>query len=261
MAFNKSIKLTLVQYDLFWKNRRKNLSYVDQLIEGVSPTDIILLPEMFNTGFCPEFSQLAESMSGPTVKWMIKKSKEKKCSIVGSLMIKEEGKIYNRLIWASNGRKVQIYDKRHLFSLAKEDKIITKGGKRLFIKEKGWKILPLICYDLRFPVFSRNDTDYDLLVYIANWPIKRIDSWKALLKARSIENQCITIGVNRIGTDGNGIIFDGNSMGFDAFGKKIISTIKNREQVKTIVLKKQNLKLQRRQMNFLKDRDLFTLRS
>lgn len=259
MSFNKPIKISLIQCNLFWKDVKKNLSHLDKLLKNIHSTDIIILPEMFNTGFCPEFSDFAETMNGITINWMLKKSKEKNCSIVGSLMIKENRKIYNRLIWVSSKNKIQTYDKRHLFSLANEQKTITKGVKKLFIQEKGWKIFPLICYDLRFPVFSRNSNDYDLLIYIANWPVKRIDSWKTLLKARAIENQCFTLGVNRVGSDNNGVFFDGQSMVFDAFGKKITTIPKNKEQTKTVVLKKEKLELQRRQMNFLKDRDLFTI--
>jgi len=186
-------------------------------------------------------------------------SKKKKCVIAGSLMINEEGKVYNRLVWISKDGQISTYDKRHLFSLIEEERHISKGDKRLIVELEGWKICPLICYDLRFPVFSRNNGDYDLLIYLANWPIKRIDAWDTLLKARSIENQCFTIGVNRVGEDGNGIPFNGYTKVFDAFGKELFSAKENMEEVLQIEINLDDLKLKRRQMNFLQDRDNFTL--
>jgi predicted amidohydrolase len=174
-------------------------------------------------------------------------------------MINEEGKVYNRLVWISKDGQISTYDKRHLFSLIEEERHISKGDKRLIVELEGWKICPLICYDLRFPVFSRNNGDYDLLIYLANWPIKRIDAWDTLLKARSIENQCFTIGVNRVGEDGNGIPFNGYTKVFDAFGKELFSAKENMEEVLQIEINLDDLKLKRRQMNFLQDRDNFTL--
>jgi len=214
---------------------------------------------MFNTAFCPKSTHLAETMAGRTVSWMKEISKNKHCAIAGSLMVEEKAKVYNRLVWISRKEIIYTYDKHHLFSLIKEEKSITKGDGRLLVEIEGWKICPLICYDLRFPVFSRNDIDYDVLVYLANWPVKRIDAWDTLLKARSIENQCYTIGVNRIGEDGNGISCNGHSSVFDAFGKKVLSSIENKEEVLQIEICLDDLKLKRRQMNFLKDRDNFTI--
>jgi predicted amidohydrolase len=198
-------------------------------------------------------------MNGKSVSWMKEISKKKKCAIAGSLMINEEGKVYNRLVWISKDGQISTYDKRHLFSLIEEERHISKGDKRLIVELEGWKICPLICYDLRFPVFSRNNGDYDLLIYLANWPIKRIDAWDTLLKARSIENQCFTIGVNRVGEDGNGIPFNGYTKVFDAFGKELFSAKENMEEVLQIEINLDDLKLKRRQMNFLQDRDNFTL--
>ena len=151
------------------------------------------------------------------------------------------------------------YDKRHLFSLVKENEMISKGKKRLIIEINGWKICPLICYDLRFPVFSRNTIDYDILIYLANWPIKRIDAWDALLKARAIENQCYTIGVNRVGEDGNGIAFNGHSQVFDAFGKALLPINQNKDDILQIQISIDELRLKRQKINFLKDRDRFSL--
>ena len=254
-----SLNITLIQTSLFWENVEKNLSHFDKLISEISNTDIILLPEMFNTAFYPKSNHLAETMEGETVSWMKEIAKNKKSAIAGTLMVKENEKVFNRLVWISKNETIHTYDKHHLFSLIKEERYITKGEERLIIEEQGWKICPLICYDLRFPVFSRNDVDYDLLIYLANWPIKRIDSWDTLLKARSIENQCYTIGVNRVGEDGKGIPFNGHSKIFDAFGKELLSATENKEEILQIEISLDDLKLKRIQMNFLQDRDDFTL--
>ena len=254
-----SLNITLIQTSLFWENVEKNLSHFDKLISEISDTDIILLPEMFNTAFCPKSNHLAETMEGETVSWMKEIAKNKNSAIAGTLMVKEGEKVFNRLVWISKNGTIHTYDKHHLFSLIKEERYISKGTGRLIVEEDGWRICPLICYDLRFPVFSRNDVDYDLLIYLANWPIKRIDAWDTLLKARSIENQCYTIGVNRIGSDGNRIVFNGHSKVFDAFGKELISANEDFEEVIQIEISSHDLKLKRRQMNFLKDRDKFTL--
>ena len=254
-----SLNITLIQTSLFWENVEKNLCHFDKLISKISDTDIILLPEMFNTAFCPNSNQLAETMEGKTVSWMKEVVKNKNSAIAGTLMVKEGGKIFNRLVWISKNGTIQTYDKYHLFSLIKEERYITKGEKRLIIQEQCWKICPLICYDLRFPVFSRNDVDYDLLIYLANWPVKRIDAWDTLLKARSIENQCYVIGLNRVGKDGNGIPFNGHSKVFDAFGKELLSATDNKEKILQIEISLDDLKLKRRQMNFLQDRDDFIL--
>jgi len=254
-----SLNITLIQTSLFWENVEKNLSHFDKLISEISDTDIILLPEMFNTAFCPKSNHLAETMEGETVSWMKEIAKNKNSAIAGTLMVKEGARVFNRLVWISKNGTIHTYDKHHLFSLIKEERYISKGTGRLIVEEDGWRICPLICYDLRFPVFSRNDVDYDVLIYLANWPVKRIEAWDTLLKARSIENQCYTIGVNRVGKDGNGIPFNGHSKVFDAFGKKLLSATKNIEEVLQIEISLDDLKLKRRQMNFLQDRDDFTL--
>ena len=254
-----SLNITLIQTYLFWENVEKNLSHFDKLISEISNTDIILLPEMFNTAFSPKSNHLAETMDGKTVSWMTEIAKNKKCTIAGTLMVKENEKVFNRLVWIAKNGNIHTYDKHHLFSLINEERFIAKGEERLIIEEQSWKICPLICYDLRFPVFSRNDVDYDLLIYLANWPVKRIDSWDTLLKARSIENQCYTIGVNRVGEDGNGIPFNGHSKIFDAFGKELLSATENKEEILHIDISLDDLKLKRVQMNFLQDRDDFTL--
>jgi len=255
----QNLNFSIIQSNIFWENVDKNLLHFEQLISKIAETDIILLPEMFNTAFCPKSSHLAETMEGKTINWMREVSKQKNCSIAGTLMVIEKNKVFNRLVWISENGELHTYDKHHLFSLIKEERYISKGNGRLIVEEKGWKICPLICYDLRFPVFSRNDVDYDLLIYLANWPVKRIDAWDTLLKARSIENQCYTIGINRVGEDGNEIPFSGHSKVFDSFGKELFSAIENKEEVLQVSLSLDDLKLKRRQMNFLQDRDDFTL--
>ncbi len=255
----QDLHIACIQANLYWKDVAKNLAHFSSLISEITTADVILLPEMFNTSFCPKENDLAETMDGKTVSWMKEKSLEKKCAIAGTLMIKEHGKVYNRLVWVSKNGSLHTYDKRHLFSLIKEERTIAKGSTRLIIEEQGWKICPLICYDLRFPVFSRNNVDYDILIYLANWPIKRIDAWDTLLKARAIENQSYTIGVNRIGEDGNNIPFNGHSKVFDAFGKELAAGIENKEEILQVKISLDDLKLKRRQMNFLQDRDNFNL--
>ncbi len=255
----KNLNFSLIQSNIFWEDVDKNLLNFEKLISKIPETDIILLPEMFNTAFCPKSNHLAETMEGKTISWMRGISKQKNCSIAGTLMVIENNKVFNRLVWISARSEIHIYDKHHLFSLIKEERYISKGEGRLIIELEGWKICPLICYDLRFPVFSRNNVDYDLLIYLANWPIKRIDAWDTLLKARSIENQCYTVGVNRVGEDENGISFCGYSKVFDPFGKELFSARENKTEVLQVSLSLDDLKLKRRQMNFLQDRDRFTL--
>jgi len=255
----KNLVITIIQSNLFWENSAANLANFEKVISKIKETSIILLPEMFNTAFCPKSNHLAERMDGKTISWMKDISKTKDCAISGTLMIKEGENIFNRLVWISKKGTIQTYDKHHLFSLIKEERYISKGKGRLIIELEGWKICPLICYDLRFPVFSRNDVEYDALIYLANWPVKRIDSWDTLLKARSIENQCYTIGVNRVGKDGNEIPFNGHSKVFNAFGEELFSATENREEILQFEISLDDLKLKRRQMNFLQDRDDFRL--
>lgn len=253
----KNLNISLIQSNLFWEDLNKNLSHFEELISKISETDIILLPEMFNTAFCPQSTHLAETMEGETISWMKEISKNKNCAISGTLMIEENGKVYNRLLWISKRGNVSTYDKSHLFSFVKENKSITKGETRLIVEIAGWKICPLICYDLRFPVFSRNNVDYDILIYLSNWPVMRIDAWETLLKARAIENQSYTIGVNRIGEDGNNVCFNGHSKILDAFGKELLCATENQEDVLEITLSAKDLKLIRKKINFLTDRDKF----
>ena len=254
-----NLDISIFQIDLAYKDKRKNYNTIDLLADKINETDVILLPEMFNTSFIPSDITLAEEMSGATVNWMKSLSKRKNASVVGTLMIKENNLYYNRLVWVSKNGDIYTYDKCHLFSLAKEERTLTKGNNKIIIKENGWSICPLICYDIRFPVFCRNQDEYDVLIFLSSWPEKRISAWDTLLKARAIENQCFTIGVNRVGADLSGVLFPGHSLVYDSFGKILLDCSGQKNTVKKVVLSKEKLQLQRRQMNFLKDRDLFTI--
>ena len=259
MSVKNTLKISLIQSNLRHQNVEANLNNFNMLLSKIEDTEIILLPEMFNTSFSPKATHLAENMNGKTITWMKEVSQKKKCAVAGTLMIRENKKIYNRLIWISKNGTIDTYDKSHLFSLINEQKHITKGKKRLIINHDGWKICPLICYDLRFPVFSRNTVDYDILIYLANWPVKRIDDWRTLLKARAIENQSYTIGVNRLGKDINQIEFSGMSKVFDAAGKEILDG-GSKNQALNIELNFKKLEEYRKKFSFLKDRDKFSLK-
>ena len=253
------MQISIIQTDLFWQDKHQNLFNLDKKIDNIIKSDLILLPEMFNTGFSPNSVLLAESMNGPTVSWMKKRAKKKQCVIAGSIIVEEEKRYYNRLIWVTKNGDISHYDKRHLFSLVKEEEFISRGNERLIVELEGCKICPLICYDLRFPVFSRNDVEYDMLIYLANWPTIRIDAWNTLLKARAIENQCYTVGVNRVGIDGNGVEFNGHSQVFDLFGTKLLGNTENQDMVLQIEISLEDLKIKRNKTNFLKDRDGFLI--
>lgn len=264
----EKLSIACIQSELYWEDKSANLEMFEKKIQLLSEgTDLLILPEMFNTGFtmCPE--TLAETMDGPTVSWMKERAREKNISICGSIAIAEEGKFYNRLIWVWPDGSLSHYDKRHLFGLGMENKHYHAGFNRLIIEYKGWKICPLICYDLRFPAWSRN-TDlsaekkqgpiYDLLLYVANWPERRNHAWKTLLQARAIENQAYVIGLNRVGLDGNGISHSGDSMLCDALGL-IEWQCSGKEELKVLELDKTKLETIRRELPFLEDRDAITV--
>lgn len=254
-----TLEISIVQTDLISKEKKKNLLKIESILSDLKSTDIILLPEMFNTAFCPLEVNLAEKMSGPTIKWMKSISEQKQCSIAGTLMINENNKIYNRLVWLNKNGEVFCYDKVHLFSLAKEDTLLSKGSKKIIINDYGWKICPMICYDIRFPVFCRNQNEYDLLIFLSSWPSKRIKAWDTLLQARAIENQAYTAGVNRVGKDENSFEFPGHSSCFDGLGNSLLELRQEKDIVKTVVISKEKLTLQRRQLKFLNDQDNFTI--
>lgn len=212
----QDLRVTLIQDVLHWEDPEANRRHFDNLFEGLPDTDLILLPEMFNTGFTVEPARVAEAIDGPTVRWMREHAVQKEVAISGSLIIKEEGSFYNRLIFMRPDGRIAYYDKRHLFRMGGEHERFGMGIRRVVVNYKGWRILPLVCYDLRFPVWSRNRMmdggfEYDVALYLANWPGARSHPWKALLTARAIENQAYVLGLNRIGEDGQGISYTGDS--------------------------------------------------
>jgi len=231
------LTITLIQTELFWEDIPSNLSMFDQKIDRITDeTDLIILPEMFNTGFSNKAHLLAETMTGSSTEWMKQKSRQKQVDITGSLIIRENGKYYNRLIWAKPDGRFFIYDKKHLFQMSGEDKIFSPGEKNILVEQVGWKIRPFICYDLRFPVWTRNiENQFDVAIFVANWPEMRSSHWKLLLQARAVENQCFIIGVNRVGTDGNGHPFSGDSSVIDPRGN-ILFQLKNEAAIHTTTL-------------------------
>ena len=243
---------------LAWEDAPANRAAFTQKINSITETDLIILPEMFASGFTMNPSAVAEKMDGDTVTWMQQMAMAKKCAITGSLVIEEDGNYYNRLLFVLPNGEIKSYNKRHLFSYAGEHEFYTAGTEKLIVNYKGWKICPLVCYDLRFPVFARNAEYYDLLLYVANWPQVRTLAWDTLLRARAIENLSYTIGVNRIGLDGNNHAYAGHSQVIDALGNYIIEPFDN-DTVITVELDKQALHDTRSKFAFLNDRDNFSL--
>ncbi len=254
------LKITTFQAYLFWENIDKNLQNLNLRLSSIrEKTDLIILPEMFSTGFSMNVETLAEEMGGKTMQWMQQQAKRFACVITGSIIIKENGKYYNRLIWMRPDGSYEKYDKRHLFGLGKEDTAYTAGSERLIVELNDWKICPVICYDLRFPVWLRNTGgEYDLLLVIANWPERRSGHWRALLPARAVENQAFVIGVNRVGHDGNEIYHSGDSMCIDPNGKTVYYK-PNDEDLYTFSISKDEVIKSRRAYPFLKDADHFTI--
>ncbi len=264
-----SLTFTLIQTALHWENKEANLQMLEQKIAAIKEkTQVVVLPEMFPTGFSMKPQQFAETMDGPTMQWMKKVAAAKRIALTGSMIIEEEGHYYNRLVWMLPNGKYGIYNKRHLFAFAGEDQYYTQGTQRLITSANGWKINLMVCYDLRFPVWSRqsplqkegdqSEPEYDILVYVANWPERRSHAWKTLLQARAIENQCYVIGVNRIGNDGNNIYHSGDSMVVNALGEMLYHKA-HEEDIFTITLDKEHLLQIREKMPFLKDADRFLI--
>jgi predicted amidohydrolase len=254
------MKIALIQSSLFWENPTANRNYFEEKINAIAEkVDLIVLPEMFTTGFTMNPSAVAETMQGETISWLQSLAKTKNSAITGSLVIKENNNFYNRLVFVFPSGEIQFYDKRHLFTLAGEDKVYTSGNQKLIVDYLGWKICPLICYDLRFPVFARNIEDYDVLIYVANWPKPRINAWDILLQARSVENICYTIGVNRVGLDANNFEYVGHSQGVDFLGTYILEP-QEAEGVFIVELNKEKLLETRNQLGFLNDSDSFELK-
>ena len=252
-----NLNLTLIQADLIWEDALGNRKKFDQLFRQIqSPTDLVILPEMFTTGFSMSPQALAEELPGISSEWMTAWAIKLDAAIVGSLIIKEKNKYYNRLLWVMPDGEVLHYDKRHLFSLAGEHHHYTAGRESLIVEYKGWKIMPLVCYDLRFPAWSRNTVNYDLLIYIANFPDRRSFAWNNLLKARAIENQSYTVGLNRVGIDGNDVYYAGDSCVLDYAGNYHLQ-LPPREIIQSTCLDYKQQKEFRKKFAFLDDRDLF----
>jgi len=259
-----ALSITTIQTNLIWEDKAANLYALEQKINSIQdPTEIVVLPEMFSTGFSMQPSLFAETMEGETLNWMKKVSTQNKIILTGSIIIEEDGKYYNRLIWMLPNGEYGYYDKRHLFAFGQEDKFYNAGNKRLIAQVKGFKINLQVCYDLRFPVWARQQNksggmEYDVLIYIANWPEKRSHAWKTLLCARAIENQCYVVGVNRVGTDGNNIYHSGNSLVIDPLGQ-VLYHMPDDEDVNTVTISKDYLNEVREKFPFWKDGDGFSL--
>ena len=253
------MKIALLQAPLVWENPIANRKYFEAKIKALAENvDLIVLPEMFTSGFTMNPKAVAETMQGDTIIWLKNLAKAKNAAITGSLVMEENGHFFNRLVFVFPSGEIQKYDKKHLFTLAGEDKIYTAGTEKLIVDYMGFKICPLICYDLRFPVFARNTEDYDVLIYVANWPKIRINAWDSLLKARAIENMCYTIGVNRIGEDANQHEYIGHSQVIDFLGNYDIEP-QEIEDIFITTLDKKKLLETRQKFGFLNDRDAFKL--
>ncbi len=257
---SEKLNIAFIQPSLKWEDAVANRALFSEEIQKISDeVELIILPEMFTTGFSMNAENLAEETEAETLAWMRKHAKEKDCAITGSVIITENANYYNRLFFVFPDGSYKLYDKRHTFTLAKEDETYTAGTKRLIVNYQGWKICPLVCYDLRFPVWARNTEDYDLLIYVANWPEKRVFAWDSLLRARAIENMSYCIGVNRTGEDGDGYVYNGHSAVYDALGKELTELDRSDEFVTQLSIDKGSLKEVREKLKFLQDRDKFNL--
>ncbi len=266
-----TLTITTIQSNLFWEDKQANMQMLQQKIDSITDkTEIVILPEMFTTGFSMQPKLFAETMDGETVEWMKMLSNKNGIVLTGSAMIEEDGKYFNRLIWMLPNGQFGYYDKRHLFAYGEEDKHYSSGNKRLIASVKGWKINLQICYDLRFPVWARQapplrgevgrGLEYDVLIYVANWPERRSHAWKTLLCARAIENQCYVIGVNRVGDDAKNIHYSGNSLVIDPMGQ-VLYHMADEEDINTITLSKEKLQEVRTRFPFLNDADDFIINS
>lgn len=249
------MKITGLNLDIVWKNKTQNFKVIENELQD-HEADLFLLPEMFSTGFCMDASEAADR-SLESLEFLKKMTKEKNAAFCGSAPVEEEGKFYNRMYFVHPDGNVDFYDKRHLFSFSGEDKVYTPGKKRIIVNYKGFRILLQVCYDLRFPVFARNNNDYDVMLYVANWPEKRVGAWEHLLKARAIENLSFVFGLNRIGTDGNNLFYQESSHCFFADGKEIS---KKEGNLVIAELNLEELKNFRNHFQFLNDRDSFEIK-
>ena len=251
----KDLSVAIIQSELVWENKAANLTHFEEKISQVGECDLIILPEMFSTGFSMRPEKLAEETES-SLKWIRKLSDSSGAAICGSVMVFDNGQYFNRLLFVEPTGKFYHYDKRHLFTMGSESKQYSAGKDRLIINYLGWKILPLVCYDLRFPVFSRNDCNYDLLLYVANWPARRAHHWKSLLLARAIENQCYVAACNRVGIDGNGVEHSGDSMMIDCWGN-VLQHAENKSTILKASFSSAELTVTREKFPVLNDSDDF----
>lgn len=254
------MKIALIQSDLYWEDVFKNRKSFESKINQIdSSVNLVVLPEMFSTGFTMNAPEVAETMEGETVLWLQSLAKQKNFAITGSLIILENEKYYNRMLFVFPSGKIEYYDKRHLFSLAGEDQFYTSGKEKVIVEYLDWKICLQVCYDLRFPVFARNVENYDLLLYVANWPKVRTNAWDALLKARAIENLSYVAGVNRVGLDANNYEHVGHSQVIDFLGNFILEP-QETESVFIVELDKKAMIETRKKLDFLNDKDIFEIK-
>ncbi len=260
-----SLKVSLIQSALHWHSIEANLAMFEEKIWQIDEKpDLILLPEMFSTGFTNNASELAEPMNSKTFRWMKQQAMQTKAVVCGSFIARDGKNMYNRLLWMQPDGEYITYDKKHLFRMSEEHEIYTAGNEEVIVTWKGWKIRPLICYDLRFPVWSRNETHrdeslaYDLLLYVANWPAPRVQVWRTLLQARAIENLSYCIGLNRVGEDGMGIAYNGHSVAFNYKGESI-ADLGEQEKIVSIKLSKPELEAFRQKFPAHLDADAFHL--
>jgi len=256
----EQLKVALIQSNLVWENPSQNrINFTKKINQISTEVDIVLLPEMFTSGFTMSPENVSETMQGETVTWMLNQAKKINAAIGGSLVIRENEKYYNRFVFAQPDGTIETYNKRHTFTLAGEDKKYASGDLRVIIEYKGWKVCPLVCYDLRFPVWARNTDAYDVVFYVANWPKPRIAAWDALLKARAIENMSYCIGVNRVGVDKNKHAYSGHSSAYDGLGQQLTHIKDGIEAIEIVSLSKNHLRSIREKLMFLNDSDSFSL--
>jgi len=264
-ASGPTLRVTLVQARLAWEDPDANLRHFEEMLDAApGPHEVVVLPEMFSTGFSMDAPRLAEEMSGPTIAWMREQAARRRCILAGSVIISEGGNFYNRLVWMQPNGQAFHYDKRHLFSLAGEEQVYTPGERRVVVSVKGFRILLQVCYDLRFPVWSRqvstpSGPEYDAVLYVANWPERRALAWNTLLRARAMENQAYCMGVNRVGDDGHGIHHAGDSAVYDPLGETVWHCGDGQEAVHTVTLERAHLDAVRDKLRFWQDGDRFVL--
>ena len=257
----QNLRVALIQSDIHWHEIGANLAMFEEKIWQIqNDMDLILLPEMFQTGFTMEHKGLAEPMNFNTFKWMKQMAAQKNAAVCGSYIVKEQEKVFNRLLWMQPDGQFKTYDKRHLFRMANEHEHFDMGAEKLIVEWRGWKICPMVCYDLRFPVWSRNvDLAYDLLLYVANWPAVRVNAWDTLLEARAIENVSYSIGLNRVGKDGVGIEYNGHSAAYSPKGEQL--TFSEKEEIIYIELSAESLQSFRKKFPAHLDADEFEIKS